>query len=52
MWRRVGLAVALVFVLYATAVAMGDGTVSFYPDLYNHDATLERVLGLAAVTRR
>ena len=39
-----------VFVLYATAVADGDGTVSFYPDLYRHDARLERALGLQAIT--
>ena len=40
-----------VYVLYATAVAACDGTVSFYPDLYQHDATLERRLGLAPITR-
>jgi murein L,D-transpeptidase YcbB/YkuD len=39
-----------VFVLYATAVADGDGAVSFYPDLYRHDARLERALGLQAIT--
>jgi murein L,D-transpeptidase YcbB/YkuD len=40
-----------VFVLYATAVAAGDGTVSFYPDLYKHDAALERLLGLVSPAR-
>lgn len=38
-----------VFVLYATAVADADGTVSFYPDLYKHDALLERALGLTPI---
>jgi murein L,D-transpeptidase YcbB/YkuD len=33
-----------VLVLYATAVASADGEVYFFPDLYGHDAALERVL--------
>jgi murein L,D-transpeptidase YcbB/YkuD len=33
-----------VFVLYATAVVGDDGDVYFFPDLYGHDAELERVL--------
>ncbi|HET9002535.1 MAG TPA: L,D-transpeptidase family protein, partial [Gemmatimonadaceae bacterium] len=33
-----------VFIVYATAVARGDGSVSFYPDLYRHDAALARAL--------
>ena len=41
-----------VFVLYATAAVAGDGTVSFYPDLYNQDAALERALGIVPVIRR
>jgi L,D-transpeptidase YcbB len=36
-----------VFILYATAVARADGSVSFYPDLYRHDAALARALELA-----
>jgi murein L,D-transpeptidase YcbB/YkuD len=36
-------------VLYATAVADADGTVSFYPDLYKHDALLEQALGLTPI---
>jgi len=38
-----------VLVLYATAVTTDGGTVSFYPDLYRHDAALERALGLPAI---
>ena len=37
-----------VFILYATAVARPDGSVSFYPDLYRHDAALARTLQLAS----
>lgn len=33
-----------VFVLYVTADASADGVVRFYPDLYKHDAALERRL--------
>jgi murein L,D-transpeptidase YcbB/YkuD len=40
-----------VYILYATATAGGDGTVSFYPDLYYHDATLERLLGRTPIAR-
>ena len=41
-----------VFVLYATAAVDGAGDVRFYPDLYRHDAALERVLGLPPLTAR
>jgi murein L,D-transpeptidase YcbB/YkuD len=34
----------LVLLLYATAQARSDGSVSFYEDLYGHDAELERKL--------
>ena len=40
-----------VVVLYATAAVAEDGTVRFYPDLYRHDAALERALGIAPVSR-
>jgi murein L,D-transpeptidase YcbB/YkuD len=33
-----------VYVAYLTAVADADGIVSFYPDLYGHDAALEKAL--------
>jgi murein L,D-transpeptidase YcbB/YkuD len=33
-----------VFILYATAVVGKDGTISFYPDLYGHDAALVNAL--------
>jgi murein L,D-transpeptidase YcbB/YkuD len=33
-----------VFVVYATVVVDTDGTASFLPDLYGHDATLARAL--------
>lgn len=33
-----------VLIIYATAVAEEDGEVFFYPDLYGHDATLEKAL--------
>lgn len=33
-----------VVIAYATAVARRDGTISFYEDLYGHDAALERAL--------
>jgi murein L,D-transpeptidase YcbB/YkuD len=39
-----------VFVLYATAVVDAAGVVSFYPDLYRHDAALERALRLTPVS--
>ena len=38
-----------VFVLYATAVVDATGDVSFYPDLYRHDAALEQALRLTPV---
>ena len=41
-----------VFIVYATAVATSEGTVSFYPDLYKHDVALERALGLAPAARQ
>lgn len=37
-----------VFILYATAVVNRLGVVSFYPDLYGHDAVLARALEQAA----
>lgn len=37
-----------VFILYATAVARADGSVSFYRDLYRQDAALARALHPAA----
>jgi L,D-transpeptidase YcbB len=40
-----------VYVLYATTAASETGTVSFYPDLYGHDAALERALGLPPIPR-
>ena len=40
---RVDPSVAVV-IAYATAVARRDGTISFYEDLYGHDAALERAL--------
>jgi murein L,D-transpeptidase YcbB/YkuD len=39
-----------VFVLYATAAADENGVVRFYPDVYGHDATLERALAEAGRT--
>ena len=33
-----------VVLYYATAVAHRDGAVSFYADIYGHDAALERAL--------
>jgi murein L,D-transpeptidase YcbB/YkuD len=33
-----------VVISYATAVARPDGTISFYEDIYRHDAALERAL--------
>ena len=39
----------VVYVLYATTTVDGAGTVHFHPDIYGHDATLERVLGLPPV---
>lgn len=33
-----------VFILYATAVVGSDGAISFYPDLYAHDAALAKAL--------
>lgn len=33
-----------VYILYVTAVTGDDGTTLFYPDLYGHDAALERAL--------
>src|SRR5581483_3882091 len=33
-----------VLVFYATAVAWPDGRVAFYPDIYGHDARLDRAL--------
>ena len=41
-----------VFILYATAVARADGSVSFYPDLYRHDAALARALQRAGRSAR
>lgn len=37
-----------VFILYATAVVDWNGVISFYPDLYGHDAALARTLARAA----
>ena len=34
-----------VVIYYTTAVAHRDGTISFYEDIYGHDAALERALG-------
>ena len=39
-----------VYVLYATTLVDNQGEVRFYPDLYRHDATLERALGLEPIT--
>ena len=36
-----------VVIAYATALAREDGTISFYEDIYGHDAELERALGTA-----
>jgi len=36
----------LVLLFYATVQARADGSVSFYEDLYGHDAALERTLAL------
>jgi len=36
-----------VVIAYETAVARLDGTISFYDDIYGHDAELERALGSA-----
>lgn len=33
-----------VLILYATSVVDSDGTISFYPDLYGHDAALAKAL--------
>jgi murein L,D-transpeptidase YcbB/YkuD len=33
-----------VFIIYGTVVTSTDGTVSFYDDIYGHDAALEKVL--------
>ncbi len=38
-----------VYVLYGTAVVQADGVVYFYDDLYGHDKTLARALGLVPV---
>lgn len=38
-----------VYVLYGTAVVREDDAVHFYDDLYGHDRTLARALGLAPV---
>jgi len=35
-----------VLLFYATVQARADGGVSFYEDLYGHDAALERTLAL------
>ncbi|MBV9880701.1 MAG: L,D-transpeptidase family protein [Gemmatirosa sp.] len=49
--RRVAIERPLgVFVLYATVMPGDDGVVHFYPDIYGHDAALERAL--AAGPRR
>lgn len=53
--RTVHVAIAqplTVLVWYATAVADVDGIVSFYPDIYGRDVTLERALGLPAIPDR
>jgi murein L,D-transpeptidase YcbB/YkuD len=34
----------LVLLFYATVQARSDGSISFYEDLYGHDAELERTL--------
>ncbi len=36
-----------VFLLYATALAIEDGRVLFFDDIYGHDASLARTLGMA-----
>jgi murein L,D-transpeptidase YcbB/YkuD len=33
-----------VFIVYATAVVLPDGTVKFFQDIYGHDATLKKAL--------
>lgn len=39
-----------VLILYTTAIAMPDGTVRFYDDIYGHDAELARALRVTRVT--
>lgn len=38
-----------VLILYGTALAMEDGTVQFFEDIYGNDRKLEKLLGLAPV---
>jgi murein L,D-transpeptidase YcbB/YkuD len=33
-----------VYIIYATALAVANGDVFFYPDIYGHDRTLDRLL--------
>ena len=50
--RRIGLATKTpVFLFYRTAMANGDGTVSFYPDIYGWDAKLTAALTQSAVAK-
>jgi murein L,D-transpeptidase YcbB/YkuD len=43
--RQVNLAHPIpVLIVYATAIALDDGLVYFYDDIYGHDADLEKVL--------
>jgi len=39
-----------IFVVYATVIANADGTSSFLPDLYGHDAALARALAARATS--
>jgi murein L,D-transpeptidase YcbB/YkuD len=49
--RRVPLRTPIrVMILYATALATEDGRLLFLDDLYGHDARLERLLGLRALS--
>ncbi|AHG92588.1 ErfK/YbiS/YcfS/YnhG family protein (plasmid) [Gemmatirosa kalamazoonensis] len=51
--RRVAVARPIeVLTLYGTVVQGDDGLVRFYPDVYGHDAALERTLGLVPVAAR
>jgi len=47
---RVDLAKPIrVMILYGTALALEDGSTSFFPDIYGEDRKLERLLGLPRV---
>jgi len=39
-----------IYIVYATVVAHPDGTSSFLPDLYGHDAALARALAARATS--